>query len=222
MRLKIFESGLESSLRSFIRRIDKKLSEIVDAKTGRVDSLIVLGDGNEDARVILLLCHHLDGKKAVGVIKPVLKRYGAIQELKRLNIIMNCSKIVFVFDQEDDDLDELYRDVENELNGIGIKFEKGEKFSISRIRSYSCSLGGHVFELVVVVNGLDEVGGPNHKIEDHLVKLAGVASKGDSKEVWNKLDEDERFGVYRKILNDRKDAEGVFAQHFAGLGLLDC
>ena len=221
MRLKIFESGLESSLRSFIRRIDKKLSEIVDAKTGRVDSLIVLGDGNEDARVILLLCHHLDGKKAVGVIKPVLKRYGAIQELKRLNIIMNCSKIVFVFDQEDDDLDELYRDVENELNGIGIKFEKGEKFSISRIRSYSCSLGGHVFELVVVVNGLDEVGGPNHKIEDHLVKLAGVASKGDSKEVWNKLDEDERFGVYRKILNDRKDAEGVFAQHFAGLGLLD-
>ena len=221
MRLKIFESGLESSLRSFIRRIDKKLSEIVDAKTGRVDSLIVLGDGNEDARVILLLCHHLDGKKAVGVIKPVLKRYGAIQELKRLNIIMNCSKIVFVFDQEDDDLDELYRDVENELNGIGIKFEKGEKFSISRIRSYSCSLGGHVFELVVVVNGLDEVGGPNHKIEDHLVMLAGVAGEGDSKEVWNKLDEGTRRDVYRKILNDRKEAEGVFAQHFAGLGLLD-
>jgi len=222
MRLKIFESGLESSLRSFIRRIDKKLSEIVDAKTGRVDSLIVLGDGNEDARVILLLCHHLDGKKAVGVIKPVLKRYGAIQELKRLNIIMNCSKIVFVFDQEDDDLDELYRDVENELNGIGIKFEKGEKFSISRIRSYSCSLGGHVFELVVVVNGLDGVGGPNHKIEDHLVKLAGVAGEGDSKEVWNKLDEGTRRDVYRKILNDRKEAERVFAQHFAGLGLLDC
>ena len=221
MRLKIFESGLESSLRSFIRRIDKKLSEIVDAKTGRVDSLIVLGDGNEDARVILLLCHHLDGKKAVGVIKPVLKRYGAIQELKRLNIIMNCSKIVFVFDQEDDDLDELYRDVENELNGIGIKFEKGEKFSISRIRSYSCSLGGHVFELVVVVNGLDGVGGSNHKIEDHLVKLAGVAGKGDSKEVWNKLDEDERLGFYRKIPNDRKEAERVVAQHFAGLSLLD-
>jgi len=73
-----------------------------------------------------------------------------------------------------------------------------------------------------VVNGLDEVGGPNHKIEDHLVMLAGVAGEGDSKEVWNKLDEGTRRDVYRKILNDREEAEGVFAQHFAGLGLLDC
>jgi hypothetical protein len=47
---------------------------------------------------------------------------------------------------------------------------------------YECILGDHRFRFVVVVNGLDDVGGPSHKIEDHLVRLAGVAVRGDSKD----------------------------------------
>jgi hypothetical protein len=73
----------------------------------------------------------------------------------------------------------------------------------------------------VVVNGLDDVGGPSHKIEDHLVRLAGVAVRGDSKDAWNGLGDVGRLEVVRRIYADRDVAAGVFSQHFEGLGLLD-
>jgi hypothetical protein len=37
-----------------------------------------------------------------------------------------------------------------------------------------CIFGDHRFKFVVVINGLDDMRGPNHMIEDHLVRLAGV------------------------------------------------
>jgi hypothetical protein len=81
--------------------------------------------------------------------------------------------------------------------------------------------GDHRFRFVVVVNGLDDVGGPSHKIEDHLVRLAGVAVRGDSKDAWNGLGDVGRLEVVRRIYADRDVAAEVFSQHFEGLGLLD-
>ena len=82
--------------------------------------------------------------------------------------------------------------------------------------------GGVEFMFVVLVNGLDDVGGPSHKIEDLLVRVAGVAVRGDSKDAWNGFGDVGRLEVFRKIYADRDVAAGVFSQHFEGLGLLDC
>ena len=223
MRLTIPQPELKINILSFIMRIDKKLSnKIIAAQVDRIDSLIVLGDGNEDARVVSLLCHHLDGEKVVGLIKPELRRYSAIKELKERNYIRNFRSIVFIFDQEDDKLEELYGEVKKALNDAGIGFEEGEKFLVHRVMSYNCYLAGHKFKLVIVVNGLDDVGGSTHKIEDHLVMLAGLDGNLDSKDIWQDLEKGKRLDVFRRIYGDREVAERVFGQHFARLGLVDC
>jgi hypothetical protein len=90
-----------------------------------------------------------------------------------------------------------------------------------RVVRFNCFVGGVEFMFVVVVNGLDDVGGPSHKIEDHLVRVAGVAVQGDSKDAWNGLGDVGRLEVFRKIYADRDVAAEVFSQHFEGLGLLD-
>ncbi len=220
MMLRIFQPELRNSLLSFVRRIDKRLSAILDEKTGEIDSLIVLGDGNEDARVVVLLCHHLCdcGKKVVGMIKPESKRYGVFAELKIY--LPRFRNVVLILDLEKDTLEDLYEEIEKALNQAGIRLEKDMELQARRGRRYLCSLGDHEFKLVVVVNGLDDVCSSSHKIEDHLVRLAGVAVEGDSKDVWNSLDEDRKLSVFLRIHNNREDAERVFAQHFGGLGLL--
>ncbi len=193
MKLKIFQPRLKNNVKSFIRRINRNLSGIVVEKADKVSSLIVLGDGNEDAKVVSLLCYHLDGdskgkkEKVIDLIKPDMKHYDAIKELKERNYIKNYENIVLVFDQEDSSLEKLHAEVKNTLNDAGIGFEESGS-SLRRVTFYTCSLGGHEFKLIVVINGLDDVGGPSHKIEDHLVKLAGVAGPMDSKYIWNGLE----------------------------------
>jgi hypothetical protein len=108
------------------------------------------------------------------------------------------------------------------LKEIGVKCEEIEKSVEGRFIRYECILGDHRFRFVVVVNGLNDVGGPSHKIEDHLVRLAGVNVQCDSKDEWNGLSEEKRLEVFRNIYTDRRVAEEVFKQHFVGLGLLDC
>jgi len=115
----------------------------------------------------------------------------------------------------------LRKRVREKLGEIGVECTN-EEWHTERVASYDCLLGGDVFKLVVVVNGLDDVGGPSHKIEDHLVKLADVDRHGDSKDIWNGLDWKKRIEVFQKIQGDRDSAEEVFHQHFAGLRLLDC
>ncbi len=220
MMIRTLQLELRNELLSFLRRIDKRLSAILDEKSGEIDSLIVLGDGNEDARVVALLCHHLRdcGKKAVGVIKPQSKRYGAIADLR--NYLPRLRKVALILDQENDTLEDLYEEVEKKLNQAGIRLERDMELQARRVRGYLCSLGDHEFRLVVVVNGLDDVRSPSHKIEDHLVRLAGIDEEGDSKDVWSRTDESSKLEVFRRIYEDRKAAEEVFSQHFSGLGSL--
>jgi hypothetical protein len=108
------------------------------------------------------------------------------------------------------------------LNEIGVKCEEIENSVGGRVIPYECILGDHRFRFVVVVNGVEDVGSHSHKIEDHLVRLAGVTVQNDSKDTWNELGEEERLEVFRRIRDDRNVAEKVFKQHFEGLRLLEC
>jgi len=134
---------------------------------------------------------------------------------------VNEGYIVFVLDQEDDTLPNLGRRIREKLSENGVGCEE-EMWIARRVVRFNCLAGSVEFRFVVVVNGLDDVGGPSHKIEDHLVKLAGVARPMDSKYICNGLEQDKKWEVFRPICDDREAAEMVFSQHFGGLGLLDC
>jgi hypothetical protein len=142
--------------------------------------------------------------------------------LENLKVYVNegYKDIVFVFDQEDDTLSKLGGRIRGKLGEIGVRCEE-EMWIARRVVRFSCFVGGVEFMFVVVVNGLDDVGGLSHKIEDRFVRLAGVAVRGDSKDAWNGLGDVGRLEVFRKIYADRDVAAEVFSQHFEGLGLLD-
>jgi hypothetical protein len=220
MRVYPLGDKLFDNIRSKLREIDKHLPQKVLAdKAAPTGLLIILGDGREDNIVVPLICHHLNGNKTAAILKPTSTRYGAIQTLK--TIVKNYKAIAFILDQENDELPSLSETVMRKLNEIGAECEVKENLVGGRVVRYECILGDHRFRFVVVVNGLDDVGGPSHKIEDHLVRLAGVAVRGDSKDAWNGLGDVGRLEVFRKIYADRDVAAEVFSQHFEGLGLLD-
>jgi hypothetical protein len=186
-----------------------------------IDSLIVLGDGREDHVVVPLICHHLNRKKTTAIVKPTYTRYAAIQTLK--TIVKKYKTIPFIIDQEDKELSAISEKIMWNLNEIGAVCKEKKDLSGGRVVCYDeCILGDHRFKFVVVINGLDDVRSPSHKIEDHLVRLAGVTVQGDSKDAWNGLSEEERLKVFRRISDDMGVTEEVFKQHFEGLRLLEC
>jgi len=220
MRIFPLNRGTSVRLQSRLRRVDKQLPRKVLAdKAPNLGSLIILGDGREDDVIVSLVCLHLDGSKTVGMVKSELPRYGALENLK-VYVNEGYKDIVFVFDQEDDTLSKLGGRIRGKLDEIGVRCEE-EMWIARRVVRFSCFVGGVEFMFVVVVNGLDDVSGPSHKIEDHLVRLAGVAVRGDSKDAWNGLGDVGRLEVFRKIYADKDVAAEVFSQHFEGLGLLD-
>jgi len=77
-------------------------------------------------------------------------------------------------DQEDDTLPNLGRRTREKLGEIGVRCEEGMWIAMRVVR-FNCLAGSVEFRFVVVVNGLDYVDCPSHKIEDHLVSVAGVA-----------------------------------------------
>ena len=223
MRVHPLDSKLYDNIRSKLRKIDKQLPQkvLADKVTpSTIDSLIVLGDGREDYVVVPLICHHLNGNKTAAMVKPTFTRDGAIPTLK--TIVKNYKTIAFILDQEKHELSELSNIIRMKLNEIGIKCEEIENSVGGRVILYECNLGDYRFRFVVVVNGIEDVGSHSHKIEDHLVMLAGVTVQNDSKDTWNELDEKERLEVFRRIRDDRNVAEKVFKQHFEGLRLLEC
>jgi hypothetical protein len=137
-------------------------------------------------------------------------------------LLKTIKTIAFTLDQENDELSALSETIKRKLNEIGAKCKEKEKLVGERVVRYECILGDHRFMFVVIVNGLDDVGGPGHMIEDHLVRLAGVTVQGDSKDAWNGLRDKKRLEVFRSIYTDRGVAEEVFKQHFVGFGKLDC
>jgi hypothetical protein len=226
MRVYPLDDELYDNIRSKLRKIDKQLPQKVlteKATSIPINSLIVLGNGREDYVVVPLICYHLNGKKTTAIVKPTYTRYGAIPTLK--TIVKNYKTIAFILDQESDDLSTLYDKIKEKLIEIGVQYEIIDKSVRGRLIHYECSLLDHWFKFVVIINGLDDVVSPSHKIEDHLVRLArltDITVQGDSKDAWNDLSEEERLEVFRSIYSGGRVVKEVFKQHFEGLGLLDC
>jgi len=180
--------------------------------------LVVLANGTPDDQVLGVLCHHLDGDGAVGVVKPTEKTHLSVLYELKTYLNLKISKIVFLADQEELSIDDLFARAENVIRETGINFEVREE--LDRARTYQCCLASKEFGIAVVLSGLSEVCTNKHTIEDHLAKAAGIEVTGNSKDSWNRLSDEEREDVFRKLKGAGSQIQQLFPQQVYGLRFL--
>ena len=148
-----------------------------------------------------------------------------------LSQFRRVDKIAALMDQDDRDLNEIYCAALRLIREHGIEVETDRRKE-DRLYKYECTHGGHKFELILMVNGLDVVKSRRHMIEDHLLyaaaNLLGMkeieerieAGVDDPKGLWNAL-RDRHKDVYTILHNvDAGKISEIFPQHFKGLKYL--
>jgi hypothetical protein len=211
-----------------LKKISKRL-RLDLSSGGELGSAIILGDGTPDDVVVAIVCYHLNGDKIAGLIKPEGVTGPSVVELiPKTYLKMKVGKFAVVVDQEVDypTVEKLVKDVEKRLKSHHVELEILESYE--RLRVYRCKSGGREFELVLIVNGLDEVPVKVHQIEDHLIRAANdigldvdITKIDNSKVKWLKIDKRHKNEVFRKLVDDRKLTFKLFPQHAKGLGYLE-
>ncbi|MCD6349049.1 MAG: hypothetical protein J7L91_05415, partial [Candidatus Korarchaeota archaeon] len=169
-----------------IRKVLKKLRlKNTLAYKGLVDGLIVIGNGTPDDAVVTVIAHLLDGRCNAGLLIPTEKGFGAVKHVVHVMRTFSGKPVAFVIDQEDMELEDLYRRITKKFSkfGVGLELSGGE----GRWREFVIDSGSGGSKVIVVVNGLD--GYEVHEIEDHLLALHGIGpeelptgAKGDHEE----------------------------------------
>ena len=195
-----------------------------------IDSIIILGNGSPDDITYLILCHKLNGKKVVGITKTKEPRYSSIDVIIELAERIKVKKYLLVIDQENDDVNTIYREIERILRFRCAHFSINERSR--RLRTYECTRGHRNFTVIIVVSGLDTLNLTRHTIEDHLLEFSKTIlgenelnnllkiTKGDPKEVW-KLIGDRHHEVFKEFLNTKVEVlKQIFPQHIEALNML--
>ena len=165
--------------------------------------MIVLGDGTPDDKVLGVIFHHLNGNKIVGIVKPQVTRLGAIDQLK-VYLKPNINRVMILLDQETTQLTNLIPEITSRIRCEGITIDEENQTETSeRLKIYRCSFSNRNFELILVINGIDESPTGNHAIEDHLVKVADLEEEcrrtQNSKETWSSLTRVQQEGIFRSL-----------------------
>lgn len=149
----------------------------------------------------------------VAVVEPPGKqtRYGAVEHLSFLLQMIEAGlikSVLFVIDQEDEALYDVYSRLEEALKSHGFAVDEYKEYCKGRLRAYEVERDGYgKIRLIACVNGLDEVSSARHSIEDHLMlalELTGENGK-TSKELLDKaLGKDRKIEdqAFRKIMGD--------------------
>jgi len=209
-----------------IARISKKIQMNVlslskGADTPDLDTLVVIGNGTPDDIAFSIISFHLNGDKIAGIVKPKMaKRDGCVNLIQKY-MEGKVRKILILMDQEGDTLSTIYKEIQKRLKklatgGITVIDEESEK-----VRVYEGKYGSKKFELILVINGLDEIHTDKHSIEDHLLKAAEKLSMeiGDfenSKAAWESLPHDLQLKIFEDLRTHRKLMESVFPQQVLG------
>jgi len=194
---------------------------VKEVATRDLDTLVVIGDGTPDDIAFSIIVFHLNGDKIAGIVKPKEKKRIDCVGLIPAYLKGNIRKIIFLMDQEDDKLSTIYERIHEGVKKIATgKIKVIDEESEKRLKVYECKYGSKEFELILVINGLDEIHTDKHSIEDHLLKAAELLSIeiGDfenSKEAWNSI-KDRHEDIFKKLKKKRKIVEGVFPQQIQG------
>ncbi len=210
---------MEARIRRVLRRLD-----IGDPLTdrGRVDGLIVVGDGTPDDVVVTLVAHILDGERCTsGLLVSTRKGVGSVETVIDVVRTFPNRPIALVIDQDREDLEELYEKIAGKFREFGVQLEM--KDGGRRWREYVARFHPESNELIIVVNGLGDY--ISHKIEDHLLMLKGLTperlrSEGypeDPKEAWKRFSSQNKDFLVEvlKELREMSDVERYFPQHVA-------
>jgi len=118
-----------------------------------------------------------------------------------------------LIDQEDTQPNMIFNEAMRRMEIVGINVSVKEE--TNKLRVHQCSLAGRKFEVLVVVNGLEDVDTERHTIEDHLMKGLQMETKGSSKDSWNSLSRDKKKDFLRRLKDRPEVIEKLFPQQIA-------
>ena len=185
------------------------------------DTLVVIGNGTPDDIAFSIIAFHIKVGKIAGIVKPKMeRRYGFINLIPTY-LKGKVRKILILMDQEDDKMSTIYETIYEgvkklETGKIKVSDEESEK-----VRVYEGKYGGKAFELIIAINGLDEIHTDKHSIEDHLLKAAEILSIEvedfeNSKAAWKSINYDLQLKIFKGLEEKRKIVESVFPQQIKG------
>ena len=183
--------------------------------------------------MLVILAHHLNGRKTVGLAKH--------EQLRGLTVLRDVATyimaaarlrtLVLIVDRDDKRLDELTSEVEQRLNEAEVK--RGEVRDEGAIKETTLHHKGREICLIVLVNDCELVGARRYTIENHLLSVAekifgrDAVSRllreagGDPKVAWAKLGKEGRRGVFEHMVKRPELVERAFPQHVRVLRRLD-
>jgi len=223
MKLYTLEPG--GKLAAKISGISKRIKMNVLIKgvdTTDSDTLVVIGNGTPDDIAFSIIAFHIKVDKIAGIVKPKTeRRYGFINLIPTY-LKGKVRKILVLMDQEDDTLSTIYERIHEGVKKLATdEIKVIDEESEKRLKVYDCKYGGKEFELIMVINGLDEIHTDKHSIEDHLLKAAEILSidVGDfdnSKAAWKSINHDRQLKIFKGLKEKRKIVESVFPQQIKG------
>jgi len=224
--MKLYTLDLNSRLATNITKISRVLKMDVLVKgvdISDLDTIVVIGDGTPDDIAFSLIAYHLNGDKIVGIVKPPGRTGLGVSDLIPTYLKGKVRKIMVLMDQEDEPLNTICERIQNSLKKLAkceLKIIDEEGESEKRQKVYKCKYGSKEFELIFVINGLDEILTDKHTIEDHLLKAAEILSidVGDfdnSKEAWKSI-EHHHVEIFKGLKEKRNIVGSVFPQQIKG------
>jgi|LGVE01.1.fsa_nt_gb hypothetical protein len=221
--MKLYTLDPSNRLATNIARISNDIRMNVLTKFGPpgLDTLVVIGDGTPDDIAVSIIAFHSEADKIVGIVKPEIRGLGVIDLIPRY-MEGNIRKILVLLDQDDYILSTFHEKLQKRLQKVATsELEIIEGKAEKRLRVYNGKYGGKEFELILVINGLDEIRTDQHTIEDHLLKAAEILSLdvGDfenSKKAWQSIISERQLKIFKELKAKRKLVRTIFPQQVKG------
>jgi hypothetical protein len=208
---------MDAIVRTHLKLLSNQLHlDILDDFINNPTFFIVLTDGTPDDICFGLIASYLDNELHGLITKSKQRRCDAINMISEY-LSQNISTIIFVIDQENESLEFVYDHISKKLREKGLINESLQQNN--KLKRYSCSLGKYSYQVISVINGLDQVATDKHCIEDHFITSAEIDPNGDSKGSWNSLTSREKLEKYRDLLNN-DNIRKFFPQQVCSIDIL--
>jgi len=199
-----------------------KMNVLIEyVKPRDLDTLVVIGDGTPDDIVFSIIAFHSEADKIVGIFKPKIRGFGVI-DLIPTYLKENIHKILVLLDQDDYTLSTFHEKLQKSLQKVATSELKIiDEDCGKRLRVYSGKYGSKEFELILDINGLDEIPTDQHTIEDHLLKAAKMLSIDvdnfeNSKKAWQSITPERQLKIFKDLKTKRKLVGTIFPQQVKG------
>ncbi len=227
--MKLYPLDPSNRLATNIAGISKKIKInvlIENVNFRDLDTLVVIGDGTPDDIAFSIIAFHSEADKIVGIVKPEIRGFGVI-DLIPTYLKANIHKILVLLDQDDYSLSTFHEKSQKSLQKVATsELEIIEGKTEKRLRVYNSKYGGKEFELILVINGLDEITTDKHTIEDHLLKAAEMLSIDvenfkNTKKDWQSITIERQLKIFNDLRTKGKMMGSIFPQQVKGCEYLN-